>query len=183
VGRELDLLVPPFCGAVMARDQAGAVEAAKVSVDEGVSRLGLVWGAIGESEVPFAVLAPRVRREKRVLVFGSGLDVSPVAVEDVLAPTDEAPCAGHSTFIYGVRSDQWILTQVGGEALRRRPHTVSPTALRPERETRSGAERLLRRAELSPVAVGAMHHTSASRPAALLLPRDTAALSALQAVR
>jgi hypothetical protein len=24
VGRELDLLVPPFCGAIMARDQAGA---------------------------------------------------------------------------------------------------------------------------------------------------------------
>jgi hypothetical protein len=115
VGRELDLLVSPFCGAVMARDQAGAVEVAEVSVDEGVSRLGLVWGAIGESEVPFAVLAPRVRREKRVLVFGSGLDVTPVAVEDVLAPTDEAPCAGHRPFIYDARSDQWILTQVGAK--------------------------------------------------------------------
>lgn len=42
MGRELDLLVSPFCGAVMARDQAGAMEAAEVSVDEGVSRLGLV---------------------------------------------------------------------------------------------------------------------------------------------
>jgi hypothetical protein len=42
VGRELDLLVSPFCGAVMARDQAGAVEATEVSVDEGVSRLSLI---------------------------------------------------------------------------------------------------------------------------------------------
>jgi hypothetical protein len=39
---QLDLLVPPLGGAVMARNEAGAVEAAEVSVDEGVSSLGLV---------------------------------------------------------------------------------------------------------------------------------------------
>jgi hypothetical protein len=60
VGCELDLLVPPLGGAVVACNQAGPVEAAEISVDEGVSRLGFVGRAIGESDVPFAVLAPRV---------------------------------------------------------------------------------------------------------------------------
>jgi hypothetical protein len=132
VGRELDLLVPPFRSAVVARDQAGAVEAAEVFVDEGVSRLGLVLGAIGESEVPFAVLAPRVRREKRVLVFGSGLDVTPVAVEDVLAPTDEVPCAGHRPFIDDIRGDRRILTKVGGVHSADGLTPLVPTALRPD---------------------------------------------------
>lgn len=109
--RELDVLVSPFCGAVMAGDQTGAVKAAEVSVDEGVSRFGLVRGAIGEAEMPFAVLAPSVSGEKRVLVFGLRLDVSPVAVEDVLAPTDEPPCAGHRPLVYDVRRDQRILTR------------------------------------------------------------------------
>lgn len=92
--------------------------------------------------MPFAVLAPRVRREKGVLVLGLGLDVSPVAVEDVLAPTDEAPCAGQRPFIYDVRGDQGILTQVLGEAPRRgRAPLVPQTSPRTtSSEARAGTE-------------------------------------------
>jgi hypothetical protein len=57
---QLDLLVPPLGSAVMACNQAGPVEPTEISVDECVSRLGFVGGAFGESEVPFAVLAPCV---------------------------------------------------------------------------------------------------------------------------
>jgi hypothetical protein len=39
---EFDLFVPPLSRSVMARDQAGAVEAAEITVDEGVSRLRLL---------------------------------------------------------------------------------------------------------------------------------------------
>ena len=49
VGGQLDLLVAPLGGPVLAGDQAHAVEAAEVAVDEGVPSLGLVAGAIGET--------------------------------------------------------------------------------------------------------------------------------------
>jgi hypothetical protein len=42
VGCQLDLLVPPLGGAVVAGNQAGAMQPAEVSVDERVSGLGLV---------------------------------------------------------------------------------------------------------------------------------------------
>ena len=64
---ELDLLVPPLGRPVDARDQAGAVHPAEVAVDEGVPRLGLVVGALGEPEVPGGVLLPGVPLEVGVL--------------------------------------------------------------------------------------------------------------------
>jgi hypothetical protein len=54
---ELDCLVPPLRGAIHARDQARAMDAAEVSVHEGVSRLGLLVRTVGETEMPCAVLA------------------------------------------------------------------------------------------------------------------------------
>ena len=72
VGRQLDLLVPPLGGAVQAGDQAIAVDAAKVAVDEPVAGLGLVGGALGQAEVPVGVLLPGVRLEERVLVAALG---------------------------------------------------------------------------------------------------------------
>jgi hypothetical protein len=60
VRRQLDLLVSPLGGAVVAGDQARAVQAAEVSVDEGVTRLGLLRSALGEAEVPLRVVAPIV---------------------------------------------------------------------------------------------------------------------------
>ena len=60
VGGELDLLVAPLRGPVVAGDQAGAMHAAQVAVDERVAGLGLVGGALGEPQVPGRVLVPRV---------------------------------------------------------------------------------------------------------------------------
>ena len=89
VGGQLDRLVAPLGGAVLAGDQPHAVHAAEVAVDERVPRLGLVVGAVGEPEVPLGVLVPGVGLEERVLVVGARLDVAPVAVEHVLAGVDE----------------------------------------------------------------------------------------------
>ena len=84
VRRQLDLLVPPLRGPVDARDEAAAVDPAEVAVDERVAGLGLVVGALGQPEVPRAVVLPRVLLEVGVLRLGVGLHVAPVAVEDVL---------------------------------------------------------------------------------------------------
>jgi hypothetical protein len=62
------------------------VLAAEVSGHERVPGLRLLGSALGEADVPFGVLAPRVIGEKRVLVLGFGLDDSPVAVQHILAP-------------------------------------------------------------------------------------------------
>jgi hypothetical protein len=61
MGGELDLLVAPFGGPVLAGDQAHAVEAAEVPVDKGVAGLGLVGGAVGEGQMPLGVLLPGMR--------------------------------------------------------------------------------------------------------------------------
>ena len=50
MGGELDLLVAPFGGPVLAGDQAHAVQAAEVAVDEGVPGLGTVAGPVGEGQ-------------------------------------------------------------------------------------------------------------------------------------
>ncbi len=48
VGGELDLLVAPLGGPVVARNQARPMNAAKVPEDKGLSALGLVRRPIGE---------------------------------------------------------------------------------------------------------------------------------------
>src|SRR5262245_66681272 len=68
VSRELDHLVAPFCGAIHAGDEAGAVDASEVADDEGVAGLRLVRRTIGQPEVPARVLVPRVTLEGGVLV-------------------------------------------------------------------------------------------------------------------
>src|SRR4029079_12273293 len=73
VGSQLDVLVPPLGRAVDAGDQPGPVHAPQVAVDEGVARLGLVVGALGETEVPGRVVLPRVRLEVGVLRIRTGL--------------------------------------------------------------------------------------------------------------
>jgi len=86
---ELDLLVPPLGRPVDAGDQAGAVQAPEVAVDEREAPLALVRGALGETEVPLAVVLPVMRAEEAVLVFRARLRLAPVAVEDVLARLDQ----------------------------------------------------------------------------------------------
>ena len=107
VGGQLDVLVPPLGGAVDARDQAGAVDPAEVAVHERVPRLGLVVGALGQAEVPRAVVVPRVPLEVGVLRLGVRLHLAPVAVQDVLPRLDQGAgvrdrgrvdvVAGHAT--------------------------------------------------------------------------------------
>jgi hypothetical protein len=53
---ELDLLVPPLCGTVVAGDQPHPVQTAEVAVDERVARLRLLGRALGEAEMPAGVL-------------------------------------------------------------------------------------------------------------------------------
>ena len=58
VSGQLDVLVPPFGGAVDAGDQAGAVKASKISAHKGIPRLCVVQYTLGQSEMPLAVLVP-----------------------------------------------------------------------------------------------------------------------------
>lgn len=58
MGCELDLLVPPFSRPVMAGNQAGPMNSPKIAIDEGVSRLCLVPGVIGQAQMPGGVLVP-----------------------------------------------------------------------------------------------------------------------------
>ena len=106
VGGALDLFVPPLRRPVHARDQPRAVDAAEVAVDEGVARLGLVGGAVGERQVPGAVRRPVVALEEGVLGPRVGLDVAPVAVEDVLLGRDQLTAA----------SDGGVVDVVAGHA-------------------------------------------------------------------
>lgn len=56
--RQFDQRVPPLRGAVDARDEAAAVHPPEVALDEGVPGLGLVVGALGQPEVPCAIVRP-----------------------------------------------------------------------------------------------------------------------------
>jgi hypothetical protein len=95
VGGELDVLVPPLGSPVVTGDDAYAVKTAEVALDEGVPGLGVVFGAIGEPEMPPGVFLPPVRFQEGVLPAGAGLDLTPIAVEHVLAADNELLC--HAT--------------------------------------------------------------------------------------
>jgi hypothetical protein len=51
---QFDVLVPPLRSAVDAGDQAGAMNTAEVSVDDGVAGLGLVGRTLGQAQMPLA---------------------------------------------------------------------------------------------------------------------------------
>src|SRR5262249_43764651 len=89
VRRELDLLVPPLGGPVVARDDPRPVQPAVVAVHERVARLRAVVRALGQAEVPARVLLPRVALEVRVLGVGARLHLAPLAVEHVLPRVDQ----------------------------------------------------------------------------------------------
>jgi hypothetical protein len=48
IGRALNRLMPPLSGPVQARNEADAMQAAEVSVDERVPRLGVIGWALGQ---------------------------------------------------------------------------------------------------------------------------------------
>src|SRR5262249_11197334 len=113
VGGELDVLVPPFGGPVYTGDQTGAVNAAKVPVHKGISRLRLVRRAAGQPQMPLGVFVPGMRIEVGVLRFGPRLHLSPVAVEDVLACIDQRTRLGHRGFVEQVLSHSLIVRPWG----------------------------------------------------------------------
>ena len=95
MGGEFDLLVPPLGRPVHAGDDAHPVDAPEVPVDKRVSGLGLVCRTVGEPEMPLGILLPRVLLQVGVLVAGAGLDLSPVAVGQVL--TLSMRCSAYTT--------------------------------------------------------------------------------------
>src|SRR5580658_8837001 len=109
VGGELDLLVPPLGRPVHAGDDAHAVDAPEVPVDERVPGLGLVSGTVGKPEMPSGVLVPGMTLQEGVLIAGLGLDLAPVAVEHVLAAVDEPLGLPDRVRVHRIRSHDSIL--------------------------------------------------------------------------
>src|SRR4051794_16053112 len=99
VGDQLDLLVPPLGRPVVAGDDPHPVHPAEVAVHERVAGLGLLVRAVGEREVPGAVLGPRVPREVGVLVLGAGLDPPPLAAQHVPPGRDQLPRVGDAGLV------------------------------------------------------------------------------------
>src|SRR5206468_242038 len=89
VCRELDLLVPPLRGPVVAGDQSHPMETAEVAVDKRVARLRLLRGALGQAEMPGGVFLPGMRLQERVLLPCARLHVLPTRAEHVLARVDQ----------------------------------------------------------------------------------------------
>jgi hypothetical protein len=85
---ELDLLVSPLGSTVLAGDQAGSMNPAKVPIYERVPALGLISRFLVKAEVPIGVLIPSVGFKERVLITRSRLNFPPVAVEYVLPSVD-----------------------------------------------------------------------------------------------
>src|SRR3954468_18503590 len=101
VGGQLHLLVPPLRRAVVAGDDPHPVHPPEVAVDERVARLGLVVRAVGEGEVPGAVLVPRVARQVVVLVVGGRLNTAPLNAQDVPAGGGPLPRGRPPPLLFG----------------------------------------------------------------------------------
>ena len=76
---QLDLLVAPLGGTVVARDDGRAMDAPEVTQHERVARLCPVGRAARQAQVPRGVLVPCVPREEPVLILRGGLDVDTYA--------------------------------------------------------------------------------------------------------
>jgi hypothetical protein len=83
--RQLNLLVAPLSRSIVTRDQTSPMDSTKVAVYEGVSALGLIRSPVTEPEMPLGVLGPGVSGQEGVFLVGAGLNLSPVAIENVLA--------------------------------------------------------------------------------------------------
>src|SRR5213079_2407820 len=84
-----DLLVPPLCGPEVARNDARPMDPPEVAEHECIARLRPVGRSFGQTHVPEGVLVPGVGPEEAVLLTRLGLDLPPVAVQDVLPRVDE----------------------------------------------------------------------------------------------
>src|SRR5829696_945865 len=122
--------VPPLERAVHAGDQSGPVHPPEVPVDERVPCLGPVVGPLGEPEVPGGVVVPGVVLEVAVLHIGPGLDLAPVAVEDVLPLVDQLAAASHRRPVHVVRRHAGALpgSWAGHASIRRRSRAIERPA-------------------------------------------------------
>ena len=107
---ELDLLVPPLGGPVVAGDQAHPVHPSEVAVHESVACLRLVGGALGQAEVPERVVRKFVRLQERVLLAGARLHVLPARPENVLVGVDQLLGVVDRVLVQCVGGDPLILT-------------------------------------------------------------------------
>ena len=64
MGSELDLLVSPLGGTVLAGDQAHPVDALEVAIDECVSGVGVAARIVGESQMRRGVVVPGMRLQE-----------------------------------------------------------------------------------------------------------------------
>lgn len=99
---KLNLLVAPLGGSVLAGDQPGSMDAAKIAINECVSALGLVSRLVIKAEVPLGVVLPRVAFQERILVRGFRLNFAPVTVENVLAGVDQTTSVSDCALIDGI---------------------------------------------------------------------------------
>ena len=119
MGGELDLLVLPLRRPVTTSDHPHPMQAAKVPVDEGMTRFRLGTSPFGDAEMPFPILLPRVVFEEGVFGVGVGLDVGPSAAEHILPRVDQLVCLIHRSGVDDVLGHQpkatrgsWIPYQV-----------------------------------------------------------------------
>jgi hypothetical protein len=106
---QLDLLVPPLRGTVVAGDQPHPVQTAKVAVHKRMTRLRLLVRAVGEAEVPRGVLLPGVRLQERVLLPCARLHLLPTRTEHVLARVDQSLRVPDRVVVDGVGGHARIL--------------------------------------------------------------------------
>src|SRR5215207_9506445 len=78
------------------------MHALEIAEDEGVARLSLVVGPLGQPEVPEGVVIPGVLLEVGVLLGSARLRRSPVAVADVLADVDELASVGDGATVNAI---------------------------------------------------------------------------------
>src|ERR1700720_518606 len=112
MGGELKLLMLPLRGSKLTRDQAHPMHTTEVTINEPVAGLSVVVRSVGQAEMPFPVLVPRMRLQEGVFVFGAGLTVSPVTVENVLMGVDEASGSCYRALVERIRSHQIILSRL-----------------------------------------------------------------------
>src|SRR3984893_12744940 len=130
MGGELKLFMLPLRGSKVTCDQAHPMHATEVTIDEPVPGLRVVVRSVGQAEMPFPVLVPRMRLQEGVFVIGAGLTVPPVTVENVLMGVDEASGSCYRALVERIRSHQIILSRADAPSDRRgRPLSADCAAI------------------------------------------------------
>ena len=122
---QLNLLVAPLGRSVLAGDQPGSVDAAKIAINERVSALGLIIRFVVKAEVPISVVVPGMALQELILVCGFRLSFAPVTVENVLARVDQLASVSDCALVDGIRGHEISMRTPTRLAQRRgRPLTI-----------------------------------------------------------